>query len=179
MATISSFWSNFNVTSIQSQSNLDWQLKKGEESGVFRSTVVLLREEPLSFLLYNVKKFLSGYHSYVLFSYASAAQTSKTVVYKPRTTAVESEYNLSLYERTVQLVELQTTKANLLLEIVRTNLPVGVELSVKHPDADDDRVRYLPDLQLREKRKELEELVKSAKRDPALSDFIKEAETLN
>jgi len=108
-------------------------------------------------------------------SFATAAQTSKTVTYKFRTTAVENEYNLALYERTVQLPELETTKAHLLLEIIRTNLPVGVEFTMKHPDAEDDRVRYLPDLQLREKRRELQELLKSAKKDPLLSELVEDA----
>lgn len=84
---------------------------------------------------------------------------------------MESEYNLSTYERTIQLPELETTKAHLLLEILRTNLPVGVELTVKHPDAEDDKARYLPDIQLREKQAELNLLInpKMSKQDAMIA----------
>lgn len=84
---------------------------------------------------------------------------------------MESEYHLSIYERTIQLPELETTKAHLLLEILRTNLPVGVELTVKYPDTEDDKARYLPDIQLREKQAELQLLInpRMSKKDAMMS----------
>lgn len=88
------------------------------------------------------------------------ARTSHTQIYKPLSSVVESEYNLALYERVVQVENLSSTLAPILIELLQTNIPAGVQMTIKQPDPEEDEFRYVPDLTLLELKAEVAELEK-------------------
>ncbi|VDN27772.1 unnamed protein product [Cylicostephanus goldi] len=64
----------------------------------------------------------------VLDSYAVAAQTQRVVVYKPNSTIVENEVNLSLYDRVVRLGNVPAPHLQLFISLIQTHVPVGVTI---------------------------------------------------
>lgn len=88
------------------------------------------------------------------------ARTSRIQIYKPFSGIVESEYNLALYERVVQVENLSSTLAPILIELLQTNIPAGVEMTIKPPDPEEEEFRYVPDLTLLELKAEVAELEK-------------------
>jgi len=91
-------------------------------------------------------------------AWATPAKTSKVTLLKPRTSLVLAEYDLAIYERTVQMLDVPSTTAQILIDIFQTNLPEGVTLTVKEHAAEDDDLRYIPDVELKSLRKELESI---------------------
>ncbi len=56
------------------------------------------------------------------------------------------------------MLDVPSTAAQILIDIIQTNLPEGVTLTVKEHTVEDDDVRYIPDVELKNLRKELEEI---------------------
>lgn len=79
----------------------------------------------------------------------------KVVVYTAGTTQAEKEYSLRVYERVVRLGDLRVTHAPVLFEMIRQHLPIGVQLSVRPIDKDEEEFRFVPELELRELQKQL------------------------
>ncbi|RZF39161.1 hypothetical protein LSTR_LSTR005789 [Laodelphax striatellus] len=91
--------------------------------------------------------------------WATPATQTKINRYKPRSALPEAEYNLSLYERNVQIVDVPSTTFALYLEVIQAALPQGVSITVV-PHLDEyDEVRYVPDYELDELKTQLNELV--------------------
>nr|CAG4645986.1 EOG090X0MUO [Lynceus sp. MCZ IZ 141354] len=78
--------------------------------------------------------------------------------YKPMSTIVESKYSLDVYHRTVKLVDVPVTTGALFFELVQTALPEGVELNIKPYEPTDETVLFVPDLELKALKAELEVL---------------------
>ena len=76
---------------------------------------------------------------------------------------IDKEYRLKIYERVLEVKNLKSTMGPMLFEIVQLNLPEGVEFKVSLFSFEEDEFRYIPDLELGDKRKELEELNKEKK----------------
>lgn len=92
------------------------------------------------------------------FSYAVAAQTQKMVTFKPNSTTIASEVNLSLYDRWIQLEEVPCVQLPLFVQLIQTHAPVGIIITVKEHKKEDEKYRYIPDLLLIEKQNELKAL---------------------
>lgn len=91
---------------------------------------------------------------------------------------VENQYSLNMYERNIQVSfsdfvwhsqiqhiplyiqvsELPTTKAPIFFQVLQTALPEGVNLNIKEHEYEDENVRYVPDLELKELKAQLDEL---------------------
>jgi hypothetical protein len=56
------------------------------------------------------------------------------------------------------MLDVPSTTAQILIDIFQTNLPEGVTLTVKEHAAEDEDIRYIPDVELKSLRKELESI---------------------
>ncbi|KAK4029206.1 39S ribosomal protein L48, mitochondrial [Daphnia magna] len=90
--------------------------------------------------------------------WASPCQKYKVQTFKPFSTQTEHQYNLNVYERNVQVVDLEATKAPIFFHIIQAALPEGVKLTVKLHDDMEEEHRYLPDLELTQLKNELDSL---------------------
>ncbi|KAK8732516.1 hypothetical protein OTU49_006794, partial [Cherax quadricarinatus] len=91
-------------------------------------------------------------------SWATPCQKLLIQNYKHKTAKVETEYNLQVYERTVQLADLTSVMAPLFIEVIQAGLPQGVKLTVQEHIPEHTQVRYIPDLELRDLHKQLTDL---------------------
>uniref|UniRef100_A0A0N4WH11 VPS37 C-terminal domain-containing protein n=2 Tax=Haemonchus TaxID=6288 RepID=A0A0N4WH11_HAEPC len=94
----------------------------------------------------------------VVDSYAVAAQTQRVVVYKPNSTAIDTEVNLSLYDRVVRLSNVPAPQLQLFITLIQTHVPVGVTVTFKQHEKADEDYRYIPDILLKQKQEELKSL---------------------
>ncbi len=78
-------------------------------------------------------------------SWASPCQTLEVSTYELGGTSVRDTFYLSLYERNVQLSNLRSVDAPLLLDVLRASLPEGVMLSVHPHEEEHYEARYIPD----------------------------------
>lgn len=90
--------------------------------------------------------------------WALPAQTQTVQRLKPRSTVIDAEYKLSIYERNVQIVDVPSTTLAILLNILRATLPEGVSLSVHEHTPEQEEIRYVPDQELMELKSQLEAL---------------------
>uniref|UniRef100_A0A915C2Y7 Ribosomal protein S10 domain-containing protein n=1 Tax=Parascaris univalens TaxID=6257 RepID=A0A915C2Y7_PARUN len=113
---------------------------------------------PLEKFQSYVHKIAKRFNFKVIESYAVAAQTQRVVVYKPNSTIVDSEIELSIYDRVVRIANVPTVRLPLFISIIHTHLPVGVKMTVKEHEKADEDYRYIPDLLLKQKQEELKSL---------------------
>uniref|UniRef100_A0A914XWB2 Ribosomal protein S10 domain-containing protein n=1 Tax=Panagrolaimus superbus TaxID=310955 RepID=A0A914XWB2_9BILA len=90
--------------------------------------------------------------------YAVAAQTQNIQTYKPNSTVVDSEIELSKYDRTVRISQVPSIRLPLFISLIQTHAPIGIEITVKEHEKVDEDNRYIPDLMLKEKQLELKAL---------------------
>lgn len=76
--------------------------------------------------------------------------------FKPKGTVVDSEYTLNVYERTIQLCNLDAHSYPTFLRLAQEGLPEGVDLHVQEHTDDMDEARYVPDRELMELKNQLE-----------------------
>lgn len=88
-------------------------------------------------------------------AWATPARSYKLATYHEGGTRVKSEYQLHLYERNVQVVNLRSVDAPILVDIIRTALPEGVQLSLHQHTQAHYEERYIPDPFIESLRKEL------------------------
>ncbi|XP_063538254.1 uncharacterized protein LOC134747588 [Cydia strobilella] len=91
-------------------------------------------------------------------SWATPAQKLKVQRFKPGGTIVDTEYNLSVYERNVQVVDVPAWALGTLLRCARAALPQGCELHVHEHAVEHEEIRYVPDNQLLELKQQLEDM---------------------
>ncbi|XP_047992324.1 uncharacterized protein LOC125231024 [Leguminivora glycinivorella] len=89
-------------------------------------------------------------------SWATPAQQLKVQRFKPGGTIVDAEYNLNVYERNVQVVDVPAWALGSLLRCARAMLPQGCELRVHEHAVEHEETRYVPDNQLLELKQQLE-----------------------
>lgn len=84
--------------------------------------------------------------------------------FKPKGTVVDSEYTLNVYERTLQLCNLDAHSYPTFLRLAQQSLPEGVDLQVMEHTEDMDEARYVPDRELMELKNQLEGMQKPIKK---------------
>ncbi|RWS30028.1 hypothetical protein B4U80_04491 [Leptotrombidium deliense] len=72
-------------------------------------------------------------------------------------TAVDTVYHLTSYERVVQVKHVEAKLAPILIEMLQAAKPTGVTLSLMEHTPEDTESRYIPDMKLAEMENELEE----------------------
>ncbi|XP_041988248.1 39S ribosomal protein L48, mitochondrial [Aricia agestis] len=90
--------------------------------------------------------------------WATPAQQLKVQRFKPASTAVDSEYNLQVYERNVQVTDVPAWALGTLLRVSRALLPEGCTLTVHEHLPEHEEIRYVPDNQLLELKQQLEDM---------------------
>ncbi|XP_060829252.1 large ribosomal subunit protein mL48 isoform X1 [Bombus pascuorum] len=78
--------------------------------------------------------------------------------YKKGSTIVDAEYNLKIYERDIKISNVSSIKYPILIRILEATLPEGVSLHVDKNDPSLEKKRFIPNKELIETKKELEEL---------------------
>ncbi|XP_077518837.1 mitochondrial ribosomal protein L48 [Amblyomma americanum] len=100
--------------------------------------------------------------------WATPLESMSISTYKPQSTVVEETYNLNVYERNIQVSELSGVMAPVFVEAVQGILSEGVRLSVHRHLPEHEEIRYVPDLELEELQRQLEEIV-----NPPASQHVK------
>lgn len=78
-------------------------------------------------------------------SWVTPAKSYMMSTYHPGGTRVKSEYSLNLYERNVQVVNLRSIDAPILIDSIRAALPTGVQLSLHPHQQEHYEERFIPD----------------------------------
>lgn len=110
---------------------------------------------------------LESYHSFITRyarlinikvddSWALPATVLKVHKYKKGSTVIEAEYDLHLYERHTQLINVTSIQYPLLIRTLEAILPEGVFLKVELFNSDLELKRYIPDKELLDKKLLLE-----------------------
>lgn len=62
------------------------------------------------------------------FSYAVAATTENVITYKRGSTVADSNIELALYDRWIRIQDVQAIKLPIFMNLLRTHIPVGVQV---------------------------------------------------
>eukprot|EP00088_Acartia_fossae_P055409 TRINITY_DN6427_c0_g1_i1.p1 TRINITY_DN6427_c0_g1~~TRINITY_DN6427_c0_g1_i1.p1 ORF type:complete len:225 (-),score=45.74 TRINITY_DN6427_c0_g1_i1:512-1186(-) len=90
-------------------------------------------------------------------AWATPAVTSKITNFKEGSTLVATDFTLNLYERNVQVSNLRSIDAPILLDSIRAALPQSVQLSVHEHKIEMYEDRFIPDPFINTVRSELAE----------------------
>ncbi|XP_070498812.1 large ribosomal subunit protein mL48 [Chironomus tepperi] len=88
--------------------------------------------------------------------WAHPPKKTRVVRYKPNSSNIESEYNLTKYERYIQISDILAPIYPVFLRFVQSGLPEGVTLSVVHHTDFIEESRYVPDKELLDLKAQLE-----------------------
>ncbi|XP_035912171.1 uncharacterized protein LOC118512187 [Anopheles stephensi] len=91
-------------------------------------------------------------------AYAQPPQKLNVQKFKPNSSVIDSEYKLTVYQRTVQVEKVQAPLYPLLLRTLQAALPEGVTLKVTEHSWDQEEARYVPDRDLKELKQQLDEM---------------------
>lgn len=103
----------------------------------------------------------------VVDAYKMPSRNLKIKTYQPFSSNLDKEYALNMYHRVVRIKNLKSTLAPILFETIQLNLPQGVQLGISVPTREEDEFRYVPDIELQELRKSLEDMSKRPKNEEA------------
>ncbi|XP_060073267.1 large ribosomal subunit protein mL48-like [Ylistrum balloti] len=92
------------------------------------------------------------------FMYPVPRQTQAIKTYKPYSTIVNNQYTLDRFERVVRIHDLPSTVLPVFIELMRKNIPAGVDIEFKQHTEEDETVRYMGDQERKQLLSELEEL---------------------
>ncbi|CRK96968.1 CLUMA_CG010298, isoform A [Clunio marinus] len=88
--------------------------------------------------------------------WAHPPKKEQIVRYRPSSTVVDAQYDLTTYERYVQISDLQAPIYPIFLRFIQSGLPEGVTLSVVHQTDIIEESRYVPDKDLIELKAQLD-----------------------
>ena len=94
-------------------------------------------------------------------SHAAPARSLAIKTFQLFGSGIEREYSLKVYERVITVKNLKSTMSPLLFEIIQMNLPEGVQFKAAPPSEEEELFRYIPDLDLRQLKEEMNELNKN------------------
>lgn len=70
--------------------------------------------------------------------------------FKPNSNNIESVYDLTMYHRTIQVTDMKSRIAPILIEAMQLNVPQGVDITVKYPEPEETEFRYVPSVQIQD-----------------------------
>ncbi|XP_055606957.1 39S ribosomal protein L48, mitochondrial [Uranotaenia lowii] len=94
----------------------------------------------------------------VLDSWAQPPQKFNVQKFKPASAVIESDYKLTVYERNLQIGNLQAPLYPVLVRLLQGALPEGVTLTISEHSDQVDEGRYVPDRDLLDLKQKLEEM---------------------
>ncbi|XP_033735674.1 39S ribosomal protein L48, mitochondrial-like [Pecten maximus] len=93
-----------------------------------------------------------------VFMYPVPQQTHVIKTYKPYSTIVDNQYTLAKYERVIRIHNLPSTLLPVFIELMRKNIPSGVDIEFKQQTEEDETVRYMADQERKQLLAELDDL---------------------
>ncbi|XP_069117810.1 large ribosomal subunit protein mL48-like isoform X1 [Argopecten irradians] len=90
--------------------------------------------------------------------YPVPQQTHVIKTYKPYSTIVNNQYTLAKYERVLRIHNIPSPLLPVFIELMRKNIPSGVDIHFKQQTEEDETVRYMADQERKELLEELERL---------------------
>ncbi|CAC5422063.1 MRPL48 [Mytilus coruscus] len=93
-------------------------------------------------------------------SYPVPGKAAKVELFYPESEKVEHNYNLTKYERVVQIENVPSTLLPIFIDAMKLNAAPGIEVTIKKPDLVEEDDLYIPDeemLAMRARVVELEE----------------------
>uniref|UniRef100_A0A8D8FUL0 39S ribosomal protein L48, mitochondrial n=1 Tax=Culex pipiens TaxID=7175 RepID=A0A8D8FUL0_CULPI len=90
--------------------------------------------------------------------WAQPPQKFNVQKFKPASAIVETDYKLTVYERVVQIANLQAPLYPMFLRVLQGALPEGVTLAVSEHTGEVDDARYVPDKDLLDLKQKLDEM---------------------
>lgn len=102
-------------------------------------------------------------------SWPAPGRFTKVSAFKPRSSIVTDEFKLGRYERVVQVADLQTPSASILFDVLRTNLPKGIEFTIKPHEPSDEEYRYIPEYEVMALKKQIDEVEEKKKKSILIS----------
>lgn len=96
--------------------------------------------------------------------WATPLQSFKIQRLGNNSTVVDTEYFLKVYERNIQVVDVKSHIMPLFLEAVITSCPPGVTISVHEHTQKMSDIRYVPDYEVLDLQKQLDEIGDAKKR---------------
>jgi len=90
-------------------------------------------------------------------AWITPAKSYKVSTYHEGGTRVKTDYSLNMYERNVQIVNLRSVDAPILIDTICAALPEGVRLSVHNHEQEHYEARFIPDPFINSVRQELNE----------------------
>ncbi|XP_054741676.1 39S ribosomal protein L48, mitochondrial [Anastrepha obliqua] len=90
--------------------------------------------------------------------YALPPQTTRVQKLRPNSAVVDAEYKLTIYERTLQMIDVAAPVYPVFFRVAQAALPEGVQLSVQEHSEDFEERRYVPDRDLLDLKAELERM---------------------
>lgn len=91
-------------------------------------------------------------------SWATPSKTFIAKTYNENSTDVRDSSKINVYERNVQVINMRSIDAPLLLDIIHRTIPEGVELKVHEHEAEHHEARFIPDPFIDGLKKELNEM---------------------
>lgn len=90
-------------------------------------------------------------------NWAHPPKKENVVTYKPNSAIAEHEYQLTTYDRYVQINDIEAKTYSVFLRFIQSGLPEGVTLSVVHHTEFLEESRYVPDKDLLDLKQQLED----------------------
>ncbi|KAI6183498.1 39S ribosomal protein L48, mitochondrial [Aphelenchoides bicaudatus] len=91
-------------------------------------------------------------------SYPVAAMKENVLTYKRGSVILDSNIELTHYDRWIRLQNVPAVKLPVFLSLLRTHAPIGIRISVREYTKEDEDCRYIPDVTLKERQEELKSL---------------------
>lgn len=84
----------------------------------------------------------------------------KITRFKPKSTVVDNEYLLKVYQRNLKISNVSSIKLPIFIKVIEAALPAGVMLDIEEFSDEKDRLRFVPDKHLLDLKSELEGMAK-------------------
>ncbi|KAK2720728.1 uncharacterized protein LOC136036698 [Artemia franciscana] len=94
----------------------------------------------------------------VLDVWATPSKAIDVVTFQKNSHIQQDKYHLKEYERNVQIDSIPASLLSVLMEVIHTSLPESVKLSIHSHEHQYDEIRFVPDLELKALRQELDEI---------------------
>ncbi|XP_001606754.1 probable 28S ribosomal protein S10, mitochondrial [Nasonia vitripennis] len=94
-------------------------------------------------------------------SYPMPARETKVTRYKHKSTVVDAQYLLRMYERDLMISNVPSIRLPIFIRVLEAALPEGVILDIEEYSQEKENYRYIPDKQLLDLKQELEDIQKS------------------
>ncbi|KAL3265415.1 hypothetical protein HHI36_009619 [Cryptolaemus montrouzieri] len=91
-------------------------------------------------------------------AWAIPPQVLQVSTFKPQSDIVNNQYNLNIYERTVQINDCSSLELPMLIRAIEASQPMGVTVNIIPHEPYHEEARYIPDNELKQLKQELDDM---------------------